>query len=289
MIPGQSQLPPHIKQERFDMLANIAKDLAGEICFPICLDVGMCAAAALRQPMADSEALARLVRIEPLLYLQLLHLANGPRYNPERIATLDLHEAISRIGLDNLRRTLTTLNTRQLLCLKDLASFGELASKLWQHSIATAAAASVLARHFTHIPPEEALLAGLIHDVGIFYLLFKANQNPELRNHPESLQYLIVQWHDSIGLSLAYALDLPERIAESIRDHDQPRPFVSIPHNLTEIVFVANILAGASYEWQRAEIPHAEQCRPEVIHPAYVALFPEIIALRKTLLSVTEA
>lgn len=274
-----------LKQKRFNMLADIAKDLAGDLCFPICLDLGIYIAGALKRPLADASALIHIIQTDPLLHLQLLRLANSPLYNHEQTKTLHLDEAIARIGLETARQAMLNLVSRQLFGLKDLARFGELASSLWAHSVSTAAAAHILASHFSRIPSHEAFLAGLIHDIGIFYMLFKANQYSELRSRPESLQYLIVQWHDSIGLSLTHALELPERIAEGIQEHDHPRPFIPTPRTLSEIVFVANILSDATYEWHRTEVPRDEQQRPELTHPPYVALLPQIAAFRKQLIA----
>ena len=45
---------------------------------------------------------------------------------------------------------------------------------LWAHSIEVAATSQVLARSVTHLDPEEALLAGLLHDIGALPILSRA-------------------------------------------------------------------------------------------------------------------
>ena len=146
----------------------------------------------------------------------------------------------------------------------------------WEHTLETAATASVLARHFLKISPDQAFLAGLMHDLGAFYMLYRASQYPELKARPDTMLYVIVQWHESIGESLAYSLGLPENIIEAIRDHDHPRPPVFHPKNLTDVLYVANILSGAVFEWQRKDMDEPEVLRPELNHPAYTELFEEI-------------
>jgi HD-like signal output (HDOD) protein len=75
-------------------------------------------------------------------------------------------------------------------------------------------------------------------------------QYAELRERPDTVRHLIAQWHESIGESLLHALQLPEHIVASVRDHDQPRePMLDTPRNLSELVYAANAMAGGSIEW----------------------------------------
>lgn len=277
--------PQEIRQERFQMLEDIARELSGPICFPCCLDVSLRARSVLKNPEASLDDIISLVRVDPLLSAQLLSLANSPAHNPGGRPTLNLSAAIERLGLPLTRAVTLKLATEQMLGLKELVDFSTLSTLLWEHTISCAAAAAVLARHFTRIAPEEAMLTGLLHDIGAFYMLHKANQYPELRNRPDSLQYLIVQWHESIGESLIAALGLPEAIGIAIRDHDRPRSVVHAPNSLTEVLFVANLLAGAVFEWQRNELTDVDNARPELENPAYLALFDEIAGVRDSLLA----
>lgn len=277
--------PEQIRHERFQMLEDIARELAGPICFPCCLDVSLRARAVLKSPDTGIAEIIAIARADPLLSAQLLSLANSPAHNPGGRPTLNLSTAVERLGLPLSRALTLKLATEQMLGLKELVDFNTLSTLLWEHTISCAAAAQVLAGHFTRIPPEEAMLTGLLHDIGAFYMLHKANQYPELRTHPDTLQYLIVQWHESIGESLVTALGLPETIVRAIRDHDQPRDEVSAPNSLAEVLYVANLLSGAVFEWQRNDVAASMITRPELENPVYLALFDEIAAVRDELMA----
>ncbi|MPN64435.1 hypothetical protein SDC9_212207 [bioreactor metagenome] len=93
------------------------------------------------------------------------------------------------------------------------------------------------------------MLAGLIHDLGAFYMLYRAAQYDELRARPDTVRYLIIQWHESIGDTLFHALGVDEAMITALRDHDQPRPIPATPKNLADVIFMANILAGGLFEW----------------------------------------
>lgn len=288
MHPTDDSAHLEIKQERFQMLEDIAKELAGEICFPCCLDVSLRIRSALRNPGISEEELIAVIRVEPLICSTLIGLANSPAYNPESKQNLSLAEAIQRLGPPLARNIAQKLATEQLFSLKELVNFSSLSTLLWEHSITCAAAASVLAKHFTRINPEEAMLAGLLHDIGAFYMLYKANQYPELKSHPETMQYLIMQWHESIGESIINSLGLPESLSEALRDHDLPRQLEHTPSTLQEVIFVANLLSGAIFEWQRNDLSSAEITRTELANPIYVELFDEINTLRLALLAPFE-
>lgn len=80
------------------------------------------------------------------------------------------------------------------------------------------------------------------------------------------------------------ALGLPEHIIEATRDHDQPRPAVDVPRSLSDVVYVANLLAGGAEEWSRAGTLNPDE-RPELRNPDYLALMEEIEAEYQELLS----
>jgi HD-like signal output (HDOD) protein len=146
-----------------------------------------------------------------------------------------------------------------LLRAKDLLPFSDLAERLWRHSIRSAAAAEIVAHRMTRISPDEALLAGMVHDLGAFYMLYRASQYAELRSRPDTVRHLITEWHESVGHSLLVALSLPHSISDAVREHDRPRDVPRPPKNLTDLVYVANLMAGGKAEWlaRDADVPAA--------------------------------
>jgi HD-like signal output (HDOD) protein len=56
----------------------------------------------------------------------------------------------------------------------------KLAVRLWEHTAHVAALAQVIARRVTHVNPDTAFFAGIIHEVGGFYLIARAGAYPGL-------------------------------------------------------------------------------------------------------------
>lgn len=267
-----------LKAQRFQMLEDIARELAGEVIFPTYFDAVLRLRKVLQDPNQSIASIAAAVSIEPLISAKLLHLANSVAYNPEGRALVDLKAAITRLGLNAVRSAALSIVMTQLLRAKGMAEFSELTHSLWEHSIKTAAAARVIAKNLTRLNPEEAMLAGLIHDLGAFYMLYRATQYEELRDRPESVKYLIIQWHESIGVSLLNALGIPEEIVDATTDHDHIRTTPSPIRTLGEVIYVANMLAGGHFEWLMQDKPE----RPAdlaVLEEKYGHLKPEIETL----------
>jgi HD-like signal output (HDOD) protein len=267
-----------LKSQRFQMLADIAQELSGEVVFPTYFDAVLRLRKVLHDPEQSIANIARAVSVEPLISAKLLHLANSVAFNPDGRVLVDLKSAITRLGLNAVRTASLSIVMTQLMRAKGMADFSEITHALWDHSINCAAAAHVLARQMTRQNPDEAMLAGLIHDLGAFYMLYRATQYEELRHRPDSVKYLIVQWHESIGVSLLNALGLPEEIVEATIDHDHMRQTPMPIRNLTDIIYVANMLSGGHFEWllqDRPEMP-AEMV---VLEEKYGHLRPEIEAL----------
>lgn len=119
-----------------------------------------------------------------------------------------------------------------------------------------AALCRVLAQRFARISPDEAMFAGLIHDIGVFYLLSRAVNFPELVADPPELHQLLVQWHDHIGHALLAAMDLPEEILTVVQDHEIDRS-VATMKSLADVLFVANKLANVAHGWRDAHLSDA--------------------------------
>ena len=239
-----------LKAQRFQMLQDIAEELSGEINFPTSFNVVV----RLRELLDDQDwtldEVAVALSAEPLVASRLVGMANSAAYNTGGAEIMDVKRAVMRLGINLVRTTALMVATSQIRNALSISVFSDLSQRLWEHSLRTASAAYVISKHHSSYSPDEAMLAGMIHDIGAFYMLYRASQYDELCERPDTVKYMIMQWHENIGYSLLGALGMPEKIAEAIREHDQPRPVPTNMRNLGDIVYVANLLAGGAFEWQ---------------------------------------
>lgn len=264
-----------LKAQRFQMLEDIAKELQGEVVFPTYFDAVLRLRKALQDPNQSIGDIANAISIEPLISAKLVRLANSVAFNPQGREVGDMKSAVTRLGLNAVRSTAMSIVMSQLLRAKGMADYAVLTHSLWEHSIKTACAAKVIAKNLSKLNADEAFLAGLIHDLGAFYMLYRATQYEELRSRPDSVRYLIIQWHESIGVSLLNAIGIPEEIVEATVDHDQLRPSPPVVRNLSDVIYIANMLAGGHFEWLLQDQADTPSDLIE-LNEKYAHLMPEI-------------
>ncbi|MDR3300526.1 MAG: HDOD domain-containing protein [Candidatus Accumulibacter sp.] len=263
--------------QRFGMLADIARELTGEVLFPTCFDAILRLRKELQNPDIALAHIAQIVQLEPLVAVKLMRIANSAAYAAHGQTVRDLPSAVNRLGLNIVRTTAMSVAMGEILHAKSMVAFAKFAQSLWEHSVYSAAAARVLAHTHTRLRSEEALLAGLVHDLGAFYMLYRSAQYSELRERPDTLKHLIAQWHEAIGVTLLETLGLPHEIAQASADHDHPRAVPDEPKTLADVVYVANILAGGCCVWLRLDSESQEE-EVNFFREKYSEILPEIEA-----------
>lgn len=198
-------------QARYEAIAFGIND--GSLSFPTSVGVVQKIQRALDDPNCSADQATRLILAEPLLAAKIVKIANSVAYNPYGREIADLRTAVSRLGFGTLRTLAMATLTRQMAG----ASQGKLQkqiNQLWEHTAYVASLAHLLARRVTHVDPEAALFAAIIHEIGGFYLLSLAEKEPELLDETNAswLEFGEV----AIGRAILQHLDVPARIVEAI-------------------------------------------------------------------------
>lgn len=249
-MTDSDKMGEELKAQRFQMLKDIAEELKGDIIFPTSFDTIIRLRDILKNENWSLEAVATALGTEPLVASRLVGMANSAAYNTNGTAITDVKRAVMRLGINTVRTTATAIATKQIRAAMSMSVFSDLSERLWKHSLRTASAAFILCKHNPVCDPDEAMLAGMVHDLGAFYMLYRASQYQELCERPDTVKYMIIQWHENIGYTLLEALGMPEEIVEAVHEHDQPRSAPTTMRNLSDIIYVANLLAGGVFEWQ---------------------------------------
>jgi len=97
------------------------------------------------------------------------------------------------------------------------------------------------------------MFAGLVHDLGVFYLLSRAANFPDLIADKPELHSLLVGWHDNIGHALLSALGQPESIVVAVQEHETERAVTEIK-NLSDVLYVANKIANRASSWRDPDL-----------------------------------
>jgi HD-like signal output (HDOD) protein len=233
----------------FHILEDIAQDLSGDANFPTCLDASLTVRNALKDPLVSIDKVAQVVNVEPLIAARLLRLANSVVYNISGAEISDIRQAIQRVGFETVRATSLGVAMEQMLHSKNVNAFEDIARLTWEHALQVAAIGRVLVRHIGHnIHGEDAMLAGMVNNIGVFYLLYRAADYPEYHGNREAVLELLTGWSESIGENLLAALGLPETILTAIHTHNSKK-HNSDPFSLADVLYFASLLADNNCPW----------------------------------------
>jgi HD-like signal output (HDOD) protein len=243
----------------FKILEDIARDLSGdEVSFPTFLDVTFRVRAALKNPNLNVEQLAKLVGLEPLMSAKVIRMANSVAMNPSGRIVADVKTAIVRVGMESVRTVSFAVAMEQLIQSRQMQVFADLSRRLWEHTAYVAALCRVLAEKWSKVNGDEAMFAGMVHDIGVFYLLSRAAHFPELVADKEELYALLVGWHDNIGHALLSALGQPEAVLVAVQEHEQDRE-IKAEKTLSDVLYVANKIANTVSSWRGDSLDEDEE------------------------------
>jgi putative nucleotidyltransferase with HDIG domain len=204
----------------------------------------------VNNPKTSAIQLARTILDDQALTGRLLRLVNSPFYGfPRRISTVT--EAVTILGFHAVRNLLVTASVVDLLQGEETAEFSP--TRLWEHSIATAVGAGLLARICRSEDREEAFVAGLLHDVGklVIYQVYPAELIRALTAArrddvplPVAEQRVLGFAHDQVGRLLTEHWKLPIRLSEAIACHHRP-DLAQTARKEAAVVHVADVFSRA--------------------------------------------
>jgi HD-like signal output (HDOD) protein len=180
-------------------LSDFLSDLnANRVVLPTLPEVAMQVRKAVGDPQATTARIEKIINSDPALSTKLLKVVNSPAYRGSEPIT-NLRMAITRLGTNQVRNLATGLVMEQLYQVTSTDNIKQHLKDLWLHSTRVATLSHVIARRFTKLKPDEAMLAGLIHDIGTLPILNRASLFPELLEDDEKLVAVMQRLHTMIG------------------------------------------------------------------------------------------
>lgn len=201
---------------------------------------------------ASANDVATVLSSDQALAGKVLKLVNSSFYGvPREVTTIS--RAVTVLGFSGVRNLALGFGSvemmRSLNNSVDMRAF-------WAHALATGAAAQSLAMFGARrIDPEEAFLAGLMHDIGAYVLAAAVPEiyAPILEDHTgertAAEASAIGMTHAQVGQGLLQFWELPEAFGNAARYHHDIARATDGEQPLTGLVALADVLATV---WARA-------------------------------------
>ncbi|CAK0755410.1 HDOD domain-containing protein [Gammaproteobacteria bacterium] len=228
-------------QETF--LLQLTEDLVNNrIMLPTLPEVALRVKKIVEDDRSTPGKIARTIGSDAALCTRLLRVANSTLYRG-RSPIKNVQEAISRLGMSQVHNIVNALVMEQLYQMASIKALRPHLARLWAHSTRVAAVAMVLARRYTKISAEQAMLCGLIHDVGILPILSRAEEYPALFNNPNMLNALVTDLHGDVGHTILESWRFPAEFSATAAEHDDLTRESGPEKNLGDVIQVANLLS----------------------------------------------
>jgi len=212
---------------------------ADKLVLPTLPEVALKAREVAEDPNASAGALAKVVNTDAAMTARIIKVANSPIMRGMR-EIQDVQSAIARLGITCISNLVTGLAMEQMFqATSDFID--KTMRKSWHHSTEVAGIANVICRHYTKLKPDQATLAGLIHEIGVLPILTYAEESSRL-NDPITLQKVIEMIHPQVGVKILQTWEFPKELVDVPANYTKfHRNTGSEKPDYADIVMVANL------------------------------------------------
>ncbi len=182
-------IPDNLKDNR--LLQTFAQQfMDDELEVPSLPSIAIQLRKAMQNEIGIDEAV-KIIQLDPVISAKLIEVANCPLYICNTPAK-SCFEAVKRIGLNATRSLVVSLSIKNIFSSKSPLIKKHL-DQQWKRSIYLSSLCFILASTDKQMNPEEALLAGLVADIGIIpFLNFITKLPADYYNEKEIIQAIPV-------------------------------------------------------------------------------------------------
>lgn len=243
--PARESSAPATNPEVFAFVQGLAAELSeGKVELPSFPDIAMRVRQVLSDDEVTPEKVVRVVGSEPMLAARLLQIANSAAINFSGHSITELRSAIARLGFNMVRSAAIAFAMSQLKKSGELQGLERQLEALWQRSASVAAMSYVVAKRFSRVNPDTAMLAGLLHGIGRLYILTRVGAYPTIVADESIYNSIERDWHTSIAKALLENWEMAEEIVHAVSEYeDLGRKNAGAP-DLTDVLTVSHLLSA---------------------------------------------
>ncbi|HVX86282.1 MAG TPA: HDOD domain-containing protein [Phycisphaerae bacterium] len=223
----------------------------------------------VENPKSTAQDLHKLISNDPALVARILKVVNSAFYGlPGQIGSIN--RAIVLLGLNAVKNIVIAASLAKLFRGGRVsAQFS--AKELWSHSVGVGVMAKLITGKLNGQLPDEAFLAGLIHDIGILVELQSMRESlvevaekatREERRYIDIETQVIGVDHQALGAGLTAKWKFPRSFQYVTGHHHHPMALAM------ECRWLACVVHVADHVCTRENIGYSLTCKGEALDPA---------------------
>lgn len=183
-----------------------------QIKLPTLPEVALKIREAVEKDSHSAAEIAELLAQDTALSARLLQLANSPLYR-SRSQIDNLQMAITRLGVRIVKDLVVMLAIKQAFKANN-QQVDKQFRQIWQTSIDVAAACRLLSKPHNELNAEQAVLAGLIHNIGRLPIIELADRQPELFSDMNQLDEISQEIQGPMGEKILSFWNFPQSLID---------------------------------------------------------------------------
>ena len=168
---------------------------------------------------STAEQIATALSQDGSLSARLIQVVNSPLYRP-RNPIDDLQMAVTRLGIRLVRDLVMNLAMKQMF-QSTSAVLDKKFRSVWNTSVDVAAICHMMSVSMNDISKEQALLAGLVHNIGALPILMIAENDDDLFHDAEALNAIVSELQGPVGEMILKSWNFSDSLIEVVKlSHD---------------------------------------------------------------------
>ncbi len=187
-----------------------------QLVLPTLPEVALKIREAVESDTSSAQQIAETLTQDASLSARLIQVANSPLYR-SRNPIDDLQMAVTRLGIRMVKDLVISLAMKQIFqATSDVLD--EHFRHVWNTAVEVAAICRMMATTVPGINPEQALLAGLIHNIGALPILVMAEDDDELFDDSAALDDMINTLQGRVGELILRHWNFPDHMIEVVKE-----------------------------------------------------------------------
>ena len=231
--------------EAMQTAAGFVQELAGDLNrgdleLPVFPDSVVRIQRAFGVEEVDVEEIVRIISSDPAITARVLQLSNSAALRGAS-EIKEVRQAVIRLGHKLVQSSVVAFALSQAQKHEGLSKASQAVLKaIWEDSVELAALSHVIAKNYTKLKADEALLAGLLSVIGRLYIFLKSEEFGTI-DYAE-LEPILDYWHPAISKAIAESWDVSEQIVNALETQLDNDPPLQESATLAEVLSAARLI-----------------------------------------------